>query len=130
MGSAILSAGYVVYLGRFKKKARRSILVEWEKFCQQHDIKVSTEYFTLSSVLSTPVQVQDWIVGGLPADDFSVDNAVLATLGADIRWPLLVDPQQQTRVAEGLLGDNAVRVMTMLSLKTGLRWQSAMARHL
>ena len=38
-------------------------------------------------------QVRDWRLWGLPADDVSVDNAILVSKGK--RWPLMIDPQGQ-----------------------------------
>jgi len=37
--------------------------------------------------------VREWIIMGLPADDFSTENGLFATLGR--RWPLMIDPQGQ-----------------------------------
>lgn len=37
--------------------------------------------------------IGDWVVNGLPNDDFSIDNAII--LQQSKRWPLMIDPQLQ-----------------------------------
>ncbi|GIQ84673.1 dynein heavy chain, partial [Kipferlia bialata] len=49
--------------------------------------------FSLQTTLSDAVTVQGWKINGLPTDDFSVENAVIAFNSK--RWPLMIDPQGQ-----------------------------------
>lgn len=39
------------------------------------------------------LQVREWNIWGLPTDDVSIDNGILAKRGQ--RWPLMIDPQGQ-----------------------------------
>lgn len=45
--------------------------------------------------MSTPVQIREWQLSGLPTDDVSTDSAILVTRGQ--RWPLMIDPQNQAK---------------------------------
>ncbi len=47
--------------------------------------------FSVSSILSDPVQIREWNICGLPVDITSIENAIFASNGK--RWPLLIDPQ-------------------------------------
>lgn len=43
--------------------------------------------------LVDPIVIRQWQLDGLPADDFSCENGLLATLGR--RFPLMIDPMGQ-----------------------------------
>ena len=47
--------------------------------------------FSLLKILAQPVLLRQWQLDGLPADDFSLENGLMATKGR--RWPLMIDPQ-------------------------------------
>jgi dynein heavy chain len=49
--------------------------------------------FSLESQLGDPVLIRDWCIKGLPADQLSVANGIIATTSK--RWPLIIDPQSQ-----------------------------------
>ncbi|KAH9505438.1 Dynein heavy chain 3, axonemal, partial [Bulinus truncatus] len=92
VGDVLLSAGVVAYLGAFILDFRQSCIQGWHQLCQQKSIPVS-ESFSLSNTLGDPVKVRDWQIAGLPADQYSVDNAIIVTFSN--RWPLMIDPQSQ-----------------------------------
>ena len=48
---------------------------------------------TLIASLSDDVTTRKWRLLGLPQDDFSTENAIIATRAQ--RWPLCIDPQTQ-----------------------------------
>jgi dynein heavy chain, axonemal len=62
------------------------------KSCKERNIPVSEDY-SLERLLSDPVQVREWSLSGLPADQLSIDNAIFVTTCK--RWPLIIDPQGQ-----------------------------------
>ncbi|KNC55366.1 dynein heavy chain [Thecamonas trahens ATCC 50062] len=53
----------------------------------------SYAHLTLTSILAKPVTIRNWNLQGLPTDEFSAQNAVLATLSG--AFPLMIDPQGQ-----------------------------------
>lgn len=49
--------------------------------------------FSLVNVVGDPLAIREWQIWGLPVDDYSTENGILATRGK--RWPLSIDPQGQ-----------------------------------
>jgi len=43
--------------------------------------------------MGDPVVIRNWGIAGLPTDEVSTQNGILATKAK--RWPLTIDPQQQ-----------------------------------
>jgi dynein heavy chain len=41
-------------------------------------------------VLGDPVQIREWNINGLPADNLSTENGIIVTQAK--RWPLMIDP--------------------------------------
>ena len=62
------------------------------KGCQSNAIPVD-EGFDLIRILANPIEVREWVINALPADDFSIQNGMFAAEGR--RWPLMIDPQSQ-----------------------------------
>ncbi|KAM9311612.1 dynein axonemal heavy chain 3-like [Gastrophryne carolinensis] len=92
VGDMLLSAGIVAYLGSFTSEFRQEILQKWFNMCRDKHIPVS-DGFALSSTLGDPVKIMEWQFHGLPKDNFSLENAIIATSAQ--RWPLMIDPQGQ-----------------------------------
>ena len=49
--------------------------------------------FSLQEMLSSPLEIRDWNYAGLPADELSIENAIITVKAK--RWPLIIDPQMQ-----------------------------------
>lgn len=47
-------------------------------FCKAKQIPFSSD-FTVEKVLGDPVQIRDWSINGLPADNLSVENGIIVT---------------------------------------------------
>jgi len=92
VGNVIISAGFISYLGPFTAEYRRDIASSWVILCKELQIP-SADVFSLEKVLGDPVEIRNWQIMGLPADEFSTENGMLATMGR--RWPLMIDPQGQ-----------------------------------
>ncbi|XP_076448252.1 dynein axonemal heavy chain 3-like [Babylonia areolata] len=92
IGDVLLSAAVVAYLGPFILDFRQDCLKEWYSMCKEKGIPIS-ESFSLSHTLGDPVIIRDWQIAGLPADNYSVDNAIIVQNAN--RWPLMIDPQGQ-----------------------------------
>jgi len=59
---------------------------------REKEIKHS-EDFSFVNFMANPVDIRNWVLQGLPTDNFSTENGVLVTGGE--RWPLMIDPQAQ-----------------------------------
>jgi dynein heavy chain len=57
------------------------------------DFNFASADATQVSFMAKATDVRDWNLQGLPTDQFSTENGVLATAGS--RWPLFIDPQTQ-----------------------------------
>lgn len=65
--------------------------------CTAKGVPFSNKARSLVTALAEPSKVLAWNVAGLPADDLSVENALLVVRAQ--RWPLMVDPQGQMNVS-------------------------------
>jgi len=91
-GDVLISSGMIAYLGAFNSVFRDELADEWVR--QSEALKVpNSGKFSLSEVLGDPVQIRNWNIQGLPADAFSIENAIV-TMKTN-RWPLYIDPQGQ-----------------------------------
>lgn len=68
------------------------VVIAWVAQCSEKLIP-SSDVFSLVKVMGDPVLTRDWQIWGLPVDDYSTENGILATRGK--RWPLAIDPQGQ-----------------------------------
>ena len=91
-GDVLLSSGFIAYLGAFTAKYREKASTKWVTTCQTQEIPCSDK-FSLQAVLGQPVTIRDWVIDGLPNDEFSIENAI--SMSQARRWPLLIDPQGQ-----------------------------------
>lgn len=79
-------------MGPFTAKYRNGLLQKWMKYAESKKIPYSPD-FTIDRILGDPVQIREWNIQGLPADDLSIENGIICSQAK--RWPLLVDPQSQ-----------------------------------
>ena len=94
IGDAYLSSAFISYAGPFDFDNRNFLLNLWLKKCLELAIPVNSK-FELNKALSSPWQIQDWNIASLPSDVFSIDSAIIAM--NNLKWPLLIDPQQQAK---------------------------------
>ena len=92
IGDSLVTAGVLSYLGPFTSEFRAELMRGWLGLCERCGVPASPQY-SVAAFIGDPVQTQRWQLQGLPADPFSVDNALIAKQAR--RWPLLVDPQGQ-----------------------------------
>merc|ERR1711968_403596 len=92
IGNMVLGAGCIAYLGPFTSDFRVEMTGKWTQFCKDQNIPVDPG-FALDRILGDPVAIREWCIQGLPADTFSIENGMFATMGR--RWPLMIDPQGQ-----------------------------------
>ena len=53
----------------------------------------TSDSYSLVRSMGEPVKIREWNIWGLPVDEYSTENGILATKGK--RWPLAIDPQGQ-----------------------------------
>ncbi|KAH1026251.1 hypothetical protein HUJ05_010798 [Dendroctonus ponderosae] len=92
IGDVLLSAGEIAYLGAFTVDYRRELLKGWNVSTLQLGIPCS-ENFSLVTTMGEPVVIRSWNIAGLPVDNYSVENGIIATTAR--RYPLMIDPQGQ-----------------------------------
>ena len=92
VGNVLLGAGYISYVGTFTQTYRVTLLKSWMKHLTENNIPFSHD-FSLETQLGDPVLIREWCIKGLPADNLSVANGIIATTSK--RWPLIIDPQSQ-----------------------------------
>ena len=91
-GDIFISSAFIAYCGPFTAGYRKKIVEGWVEQCAERQIP-SSPTFSLVKILGEPVVIREWQIWGLPVDDYSTENGMLATLGK--RWPLAIDPQAQ-----------------------------------
>ncbi|KAG5498459.1 hypothetical protein JIQ42_03265 [Leishmania sp. Namibia] len=89
-----MASASVAYFGAFTPAFRQRLIAQWTtqlagRGCEAGD-------FSLIATLGDPVDTLNWQVNGLPSDETSTENAIVAMLStAPRRWPLFIDPQEQ-----------------------------------
>ncbi|TKS70983.1 Dynein heavy chain 1, axonemal [Collichthys lucidus] len=91
-GDVLLSGAYIAYLGPFTGEYRASMAEEWLHCFKELGVPHTNEP-NLISTLGDPVKISSWQISGLPKDNLSVENGVIAQYS--LLWPLFVDPQGQ-----------------------------------
>uniref|UniRef100_A0A8C5G6F5 Uncharacterized protein n=1 Tax=Gouania willdenowi TaxID=441366 RepID=A0A8C5G6F5_GOUWI len=91
-GDVLLSAAYVAYLGPFTGEYRIAMTEEWLHCFKELGVP-HTENPNLIGTLGDPLKIRSWQIAGLPNDNLSVENGVIAQFS--LRWPLFIDPQGQ-----------------------------------
>lgn len=92
IGNVVLAAGFIAYIGPFTAEFRREVVQRWVRRSQEVDLNADPDWNSVK-VLVDPSEVRQWNIQGLPPDDLSIQNGLLATRGQ--RWPLMIDPQGQ-----------------------------------
>jgi dynein heavy chain len=92
-GNVVVACAFVCYAGPLSAQYRDLIIRErLLKDCAARNIP-HTATFTIRSFLGDDAMIQDWTLQGLPIDDYSVQNGIVATESRN--WPFLIDPQGQ-----------------------------------
>jgi len=92
VGDAVLSSAFLSYAGPFPSEYRDDLYNKMMIPTIKGQIPFNRKYeFTEFMVKAT--EIQAWNQQSLPADPFSIQNAILATKSR--RWPLMIDPQLQ-----------------------------------
>src|SRR5690606_34749595 len=89
-GDVLVSAGVLAYLGPFTAVFRQQQFALWVEAIQQRQIACSPQP-SLKHCLGNTVEIQRWVIDGLPPDNFSIENGIIIANAR--RWPLIIDPQ-------------------------------------
>ncbi len=92
VGNIFLSAASISYIGPFTMKYRTQLLELWKSLCQKEKLNFSGDY-SIIRTLGNPMEMKQWNLQGLPMDNISMENGILATKTR--RWPLMIDPEGQ-----------------------------------
>lgn len=93
IGISLMSAAAINYLGAMSQDYRQSLLAQWMRYCNQEANLYVIDDFDLTKHLAKKTQIRNWINQKLPDDQYSIENAVF--LNYSIKWPLIIDPQNQ-----------------------------------
>lgn len=92
-GISLISSGTVNYLGAMTQDYRAMLINEWLAYCgQTAQLLVQSSFDLTKSVVEQHV-IRTWINQQLPDDQNSIENAIF--LKYSLKWPLIIDPQNQ-----------------------------------
>lgn len=91
-GDVLVASACVAYAGAFPTTYRQQLFQSWVNECRRYKIPSSNE-FNLISVLGDPYEIRLWNMNYLPRDEISTQNGIVVTKA--LRWPLMIDPQEQ-----------------------------------
>ncbi|CCW68554.1 unnamed protein product [Phytomonas sp. Hart1] len=92
---SFIASACAAYFGSFTPAFRKRLLKAWFERLQECNLDLNPST-SLIQTLGDPVDILSWRVNGLPMDDTSAENAIIAMLShAPHRWPLFIDPQEQ-----------------------------------
>jgi len=92
VGNMLLASAGVSYIAPFTAEYRKELLNKWSDRLKELNIPIGDKP-TIEKLLGDPIQIREWQNFGLPADELSVENAIIMTNCR--RWPLMIDPQSQ-----------------------------------
>mmetsp|Transcript_28798 Transcript_28798/g.26016 ORF Transcript_28798/g.26016 Transcript_28798/m.26016 type:complete len:118 (-) Transcript_28798:1850-2203(-) len=78
VGDAFIASAFISYLGPFTGSYRSEIIKYWCEQTREKEIPIS-EDFELIKTLGMPILLRDWTLKGLPSDNLSQENSILAT---------------------------------------------------
>ncbi|KAH8608939.1 putative Dynein heavy chain N terminal region 2 domain1 [Trypanosoma vivax] len=91
---SLMASACAAYFGVFTPRFRKRLVKLWLDKLLLHGLDAAG--FTLQAALGDPMDILTWQIHGLPTDESSTENAIIAALSsAPRRWPLFIDPQEQ-----------------------------------
>lgn len=105
IGISLISSGTVNYLGAMTQDYRAMLINEWIDYsANTAGLLVKTKFDLSKDVVEKHI-IRTWINQQLPDDQNSIENAIF--LKYSLKWPLIIDPQNQVmRWIKEMEGDN------------------------
>ncbi|PFH34693.1 ATPase family associated with various cellular activities (AAA) domain-containing protein [Besnoitia besnoiti] len=115
---ALLSAASICYASPFSGRFRDKLAEAWLDAVRAAGLECAAA-FSLTDVLSDPIELRDWDLQGLPSDRTSQTSGVLVSCATRLgRSPLLIDPQQQAKHwIKNREAENCLKVTTLSHAK-------------
>uniref|UniRef100_A0A8C2TVC6 Dynein axonemal heavy chain 5 n=1 Tax=Coturnix japonica TaxID=93934 RepID=A0A8C2TVC6_COTJA len=92
VGDVLLATAFLSYSGPFNEEFRNLLFNDWQKEMKARKIPFGNN-LNLIEMLTDAATISEWSLQGLPNDDLSIQNGIIATKAS--RYPLLIDPQAQ-----------------------------------
>ena len=92
VGDILLATAFLSYSGPFNQEFRTQLMKGWETELKKNSIPYTND-LNITTMLVSNTTIGEWNLEGLPNDDLSVQNGIIATQAS--RYPLLIDPQGQ-----------------------------------
>jgi dynein heavy chain len=90
-GDILVASAFIAYLGAFPIHYRNEISKKWIAECRRLKIPSGDNFDFM--MMGDPYQMRSWNIHGLPRDEISMQNGIIATQSN--RFPLIIDPQEQ-----------------------------------
>lgn len=95
VGDVLLATGFLSYCGPYNQEFRANLVTIWMEILETKEIPYTVK-LNITNMLVENSTISEWTLQGLPNDELSVQNALIATKSRS--YPLLVDPQAQGKM--------------------------------
>nr|XP_036233287.1 dynein heavy chain 5, axonemal isoform X1 [Bactrocera oleae] len=111
VGDVLLATGFLSYCGPYNQEFRANLIRTWMGILKQKNIPFTTGLNIINMLVDSST-VSEWTLQGLPNDELSVQNALIATKSSS--YPLLVDPQTQGKLwIKSKEGENELQITSL-----------------
>ncbi|KAL3899976.1 MAG: hypothetical protein SGPRY_012546 [Prymnesium sp.] len=98
VGDVFIAAAFVAYNGPFTMGYRKAIVEHWIESMNENKVPAGDK-FSLVNVVGDPLAIREWQIWGLPVDDYSTENGILATRGK--RWIKNMEAKNASKTVKG-----------------------------